>query len=63
VVGFVVDGVSGKTLGFELLFEGDGRAFREWLEPYAREMGAEVSSQTATTPTGRPSWACHTSCA
>ena len=42
MVGFVVDGVSGKTLGFELLFEGDGRAFREWLEPYAREMGAEV---------------------
>lgn len=42
VVGFVVDGVSGKTLGFEVLFEGDGRAFREWLEPYAREMGAEV---------------------
>jgi transposase-like protein len=42
VVGFVVDGVSGKTLGFEVLFEGDGRAFREWLEPYAREMGAQV---------------------
>ena len=42
VVGFVVDGASGKTLGFEVLFEGDGRAFREWLEPYAREMGAEV---------------------
>jgi transposase-like protein len=42
LVGFVVDGVSGKTLGFEVLFEGDGRAFKEWLEPYAREMGAEV---------------------
>jgi hypothetical protein len=42
VVGFVVDGASGKTLGFEVLFEGDGRAFREWLELYAREMGAEV---------------------
>jgi len=42
VVGFVVDGQSGKTLGFEALFEGDGRAFKEWLEPYAREMGAEV---------------------
>ena len=42
VVGFVVDGASGKTLGFEVLFEGDGRAFREWLEPYARGMGAEV---------------------
>jgi len=42
VVGFVVDGVSGRTLGFEVLFGGDGRAFREWLEPYARELGAEV---------------------
>jgi len=42
VVGFVVDGASGKTLGFEVLFEGDGQAFREWLEPYAREMGAQV---------------------
>lgn len=42
VVGFVVDGVSGKTLGFEVLLEGDGRAFREWLEPYATEMGAQV---------------------
>lgn len=41
-VGFVVDGQSGKTLGFEVLFEGDGRAFKEWLEPYAKEMGAEV---------------------
>ncbi len=42
VVGFVVDGQSGKTLGFEVLFEGDGEAFREWLEPYAKELGAEV---------------------
>jgi transposase-like protein len=42
VVGFVVDGASGKTLGFEVLFEGDGRAFREWLEPYAKGLGAEV---------------------
>lgn len=42
VVGFVVDGVSGETLGFEVLLEGDGRAFKEWLEPYAREMGAEA---------------------
>jgi hypothetical protein len=42
VVGFVFDGVSGETLGFEVLFAGDGRAFREWLEPYAKEMGAEV---------------------
>lgn len=42
VVGFVVDGQSGKTLGFEVLFEGDGKAFKEWLEPYAKEFGAEV---------------------
>lgn len=42
VVGFVVDGVSGKTLGFEVLFEGDGEAFKEWLEPYVEELGAEV---------------------
>lgn len=42
VVGFVVDAQSGRTLGFEVLFEGDGKAFREWLEPYAQELGAEV---------------------
>ena len=42
VVGFVVDGQSGRTLGFEVLFEGDGEAFKEWLEPYTKELGAEV---------------------
>ncbi|MCA1837692.1 MAG: hypothetical protein LC674_02665 [Actinobacteria bacterium] len=42
VVGFVVDGQSGKTLGFEVLFGGDGKALKEWLEPYAKELGAEV---------------------
>ncbi len=42
VVGFVVDGASGKTLGFEVLFEGDGGAFRRWLEPYAKALGVEV---------------------
>jgi len=41
-VGFVVDGASGRTLGFEVLFEGDGEAFKEWLKPYAEELGAEV---------------------
>ena len=30
-VGFVVDAQSGKTLGFEVLFEGDGEAFKQWL--------------------------------
>jgi hypothetical protein len=42
VVGFVVDGSSGKTLGFEVLFEGEAGAFRGWLEPYAEELGVEV---------------------
>jgi transposase-like protein len=42
VVGFVVDGASGRTLGFEVLFEGGGRAFKEWLEPYVKEYGVEV---------------------
>jgi transposase-like protein len=42
LVGFVVDGESGGTLGFEVLFEGDGEAFKEWLAPYAEELGAEV---------------------
>jgi hypothetical protein len=42
VVGFVVDGQSGRTLGLEVLFDGDGEAFKEWLEPYAKELGAEV---------------------
>jgi hypothetical protein len=66
VLGFVVDGVSGRTLGFEVLLEGDGEAFERWLEPYAKELGAEVLiSLGTTTPTGwrPPSWACLTSCA
>ncbi len=42
VVGFVVDAQSAKTLGFEVLFEGDGEAFKRWLAPYAKGMGAEV---------------------
>jgi transposase-like protein len=41
-VGFVVDAESGKALGFEVLFEGDGGAFRRWLEPYAEQLRAEV---------------------
>jgi transposase-like protein len=41
-VGVVVDAQSGRTLGFEVLFGGDGKAFKEWLEPYAKELGAEV---------------------
>ncbi|HSK85649.1 MAG TPA: hypothetical protein VK902_19925 [Rubrobacter sp.] len=42
VVGFVVDGESGgTTLGFEVLSEGDGEAFKGWLAPYAEKLGAE----------------------
>jgi transposase-like protein len=65
VVGFVVDGESGKSLGFEVLFEDDGRAFGEWLEPYPKRWGSKCSSQTTTTPTGwrPPSWVWSTSCA
>jgi hypothetical protein len=41
-VGVVVDARSGKTLGFEVLVEGDGGAFRQWLEPYVEELGVGV---------------------
>jgi hypothetical protein len=41
-VGFVVDARSGESLGFEVLLEGNGEAFRRWLEPYVKELGAEV---------------------
>ncbi|MDQ3438218.1 MAG: transposase [Actinomycetota bacterium] len=42
MVGFVVDAASGRTLGFEVLVESDGETFREWLKPYAKELGAEI---------------------
>lgn len=43
VVGFVVDGQSGSTLGFEVHFEDDGQAsLEDWLKPYAEELGARV---------------------
>lgn len=42
LVGFVVDGESGKTVGVDLLLAQDAAAFRAWLEPYARALGAEV---------------------
>jgi transposase-like protein len=42
VVGFVVEAQNGRTVGFEVLLEGDGEAFKRWLEPYAKELGAEV---------------------
>ena len=42
VVGFVTDAQSGRFLGLEILVEGDGQAFKEWLEPYVTEYGAQV---------------------
>jgi transposase-like protein len=42
VVGFVVDAKSGETLGFEVLFEGDGEAFSRWLSEYVEKFGVEV---------------------
>jgi len=42
LVGFVVDGESGKTVGVDVLVKQDGPAFRRWLERYTRELGVEV---------------------
>ena len=51
LVGFVVDGESGKTLGFEVLFEGDGEAFKEWFwSPTPKSWGPRFCSPRTTTP-------------
>jgi len=42
LVGFVVDGESGKTVGVDVLVKQDGAAFRRWLEGYTRALGVEV---------------------
>jgi len=42
LVGFVVDGESGKTVGVDVLVKQDGAAFRRWLERYTRTLGVEV---------------------
>jgi transposase-like protein len=42
LVGFVVDGESGQTVGVDVLVKQDGPAFRRWLERYTRELGVEV---------------------
>ena len=42
LVGFVVDGESGKTVGVDLLVRQDSRAFRTWLQRYTRALGVEV---------------------
>ncbi len=41
-VGFVVDPQSGGTLGFEVLYEGDGLSFLRWLSKYVERFGARV---------------------
>jgi transposase-like protein len=42
LVGFVVDGESGKTVGVDVLVEQDSVAFRRWLERYTKALGVEV---------------------
>jgi transposase-like protein len=42
VVGFVVDDLSGQTLGVELLVHRDAATVRAWLEPYVEALGVEV---------------------
>lgn len=42
VLGFVVDGESGKTVGVDLLIRQDSAAFRRWLERYTSTLGVEV---------------------
>jgi len=42
LVGFVVDGESGETVGVDVLVKQDGVAFRRWLERYTRTLGVEV---------------------
>ena len=42
LVGFVVDGESGKTIEVFLLVCQDSTAFRQWLERYTRTFGVEV---------------------
>jgi len=42
LVGFVVDGESGKTVGVDVLVKQDGTAFRRWLERYTKTLGVEV---------------------
>ncbi len=42
VVGFVTDARSGRCLGFEILSQGDGEAFAQWLKPYVEGLGVEV---------------------
>lgn len=65
LIGFVVDGESGKTVGVDLLLEQDAAAFRRWLEPYVRALGVEVlvTDDLATyKPVGRALGLCQQVC-
>ena len=65
VVGFVVDAVSGKTLGFEVLFEGDAEAFtKSGLSRTPKSWERRFCSPTTTIPMGwrPPGWARSSSC-
>ena len=42
LIGFVVDGESGKTVGVDVLVKQDGAAFRQWLQRYTETLGVEV---------------------
>jgi transposase-like protein len=42
LVGFVVDGESGKTVGVDVLVRQDSVAFRRWLERYTKTLGVQV---------------------
>ncbi len=42
LVGFVVDGESGKTIGVDMLVRQDGPAFRRWLERYTKTLGSRA---------------------
>lgn len=42
LVGVVVDGESGKTVGMDLLVQQDSSAFRRWLQRYTEALGVEV---------------------
>ena len=42
LLGFVVDGESGKTVGVDVLAEQDSPAFLRWLQSYTERLGVEV---------------------
>ncbi len=42
LLGFVVDGESGKTIGVDVLVEQDSAAFLGWLRSYTEALGVEV---------------------